>query len=638
MSRVTVVALVIVTLLTGVLSADEPVVVRERVRQRAAEVSFDFKEGAFSQVIDYIAKQSGRNIIIEGEITDTVTLRLVGVTWRRALDTVCQQVGAVIEEEGNEILRISKPETINFELEDAPLSKVVGTIAKMAEATVIIGPNVKGVVTAQFYDVPWTQALDYIVRTSGFVVLKEGKIFRIMDPATLEAQLVTRVFQLRYIQPPEDYTPRLDSKFAPFKERKIAGIEGVGEQMGLPTGIQAARGRRAASRAASSGGGGASEFPLLNAIQRVASRKGRVDYVDSTNSLIVTDTEPNVKAIAELIETMDCEPLQCFVDIKFISTDVTQRDRRGVDWTHGFTFSSTYGSMASKLPFNLNNGGFEDYLGVTTNGPSAADIAAGIADLTDRTGPFTFGLLDFRAMSQTIDWFANDENSELKQSPKLIVLDNHQATIFVGETIRFAETDSASNQSGGVEVGIREAANSPVDTGFQLLFRPHIIASEDKVILTIIPKAETLSGTGETIAGFDDFTNGVATIQLPRVQSSTLVTKLILRNGQTAVLGGMIEEIESDTERKLPLLGNIPIIGWAFKWKSKLKSRNNLLVFITVYIVRSDSDIREIYTVYGGKYGGKNYKQMQEEAASGWHKTKEGGYKGQHGGVATGDM
>ncbi|HUW59130.1 MAG TPA: hypothetical protein VMZ92_21010, partial [Planctomycetota bacterium] len=167
---------------------------------------------------------------------------------------------------------------------------------------------------------------------------------------------------------------------------------------------------------------------------------------------------------------------------------------------------------------------------------------------------------------------------------------------------------------------------------------PHIVGAEDKVILTVIPKAETLSGTGETIAGFDDFTNGVASIQLPRVQSSTLVTKLILQNGQTAVLGGMIEEIESENERKLPLLGDIPIIGWAFKWKSKLKGRNNLLVFITVYIVRSGSDVRDIYTVYGGKYGGKTYQQMEEEAAKGWNKAKEGGYKGQHGGIATGDM
>ncbi|HUU43010.1 MAG TPA: type II and III secretion system protein, partial [Planctomycetota bacterium] len=285
--------------------------------------------------------------------------------------------------------------------------------------------------------------------------------------------------------------------------------------------------------------------------------------------------------------------------------------------------------------FNLGKGGWEDSASVRRDGPTAQDIADGISDFTDRTGPFTFGIIDFRQMSTTLEMFQQDEGSELKQSPQLLVLDHEQATIFVGETIRFAETDSASNQSGGVEVGIREAAASPVDTGFQLLIRPHIVPGEDKVILTVIPKAESLSGTGETIPGFDDFTNGVATIQLPRVQSSTLVTKLILGDGQTAVLGGMIEESESDSERKVPILGDIPILGWAFRWKSKLKARNNLMIFLTIRIVRNGSDVKDIYTVYGGKYGGKAYKAMQAEAMSKWNRTKGSGYEAKE--TATGD-
>ncbi|KPL02120.1 MAG: hypothetical protein AMK75_03280 [Planctomycetes bacterium SM23_65] len=268
MSRFTWVLCTIVTLLAAQVYADEPVVVRERVRPRAVDVSFDFKSANFTDVVEHIAKRSGRNIIIEGEIDETVTLRLVGVKWRRALEAVCEQVGAVIEEEADDIIRISKPETINFEVEDAPLGKVIGMIAKMVEASVIIGPNVKGVVTAQFYDAAWTRALDYVVRTSGFVVLKEGK-----------------------------YTPKLDSKFAPFKERKIAGIAGVGEEMGAAGVVPIAGQGRRPTRASAVPGGAAGEFPLLNAIQRVASKKGRVDYVGATNSLIVTDTEPNVKGV-----------------------------------------------------------------------------------------------------------------------------------------------------------------------------------------------------------------------------------------------------------------------------------------------------------------------------------------------------
>ena len=202
---------------------------------------------------------------------------------------------------------------------------------------------------------------------------------------------------------------------------------------------------------------------------------------------------------------------------------------------------------------------------------------------------------------------------------------NEEIRILV-ETIRFAETLAASNQSGGLEQGIQEAGTSPIDTGFQLLVRCHVVPGENKIILTVIPKAESLSGTGATIAGFDDFTNGTATIQLPRVQSSTLVTKLMLEDGQTAVLGGMIQESNSTLIRKLPLLGDIPILGWAFKYKSTLKTKSNLLVFITVRIVRGSSDVTDIYTVYGEKHGGQTYKTMNDENARKWNKTKEGSY------------
>ena len=627
MSRSGLISCVVLMLVTGVVCADETFTVRERVKTESAEISFNFKEVEFSEVVNYIARMSGRNIIVDGEIKETVTLRLVGVKWKRALEMACQQVNAVMEEEGEDVIRITQPQVITFytKSEGSELSKVVTTIAKMVDATVIIGPNVQKVVKAQFYEIPWTKALEHLVATSGYVLLKEGKVYRIMDPTTLELQLVTRVFPLRYIQPPEKYTADMTSKFVKKRSDEDAlGVTGVGEVLGVG-GVVAPTSGRSSRGAKASGASGGSGFPLLNAIQRVLSKKGRAEYVPSTNSLVVNDTELNVKEVEKLIAQMDKEPYMVFVDVKFISTDMVDRYRMGVDWSNGVNVSSSYGSVVSDLPFNF--GKWVDSVSVTGNGPSATDITSGVSDFTDRTGAFTFGLLDFRQMTTTLEMFKQDEGSEMKQSPQLLVLDHEQATIFVGETIRFAETDSASNQSGGVEVGIREATNSPVDTGFQLLIRPHVVPGENKVILTVIPKAETLSGTGETIQGFDDFTNGVASIQLPRVQSSTLVTKLILEDRQTAVLGGMIEEGESRTQRKVPILGDIPILGWAFRWESKLKTRNNLLIFLTVRIVRSSREVKDIYTVYGSKYGGKNYEAMRAEAASRWNKTKESGYK-----------
>ena len=187
----------------GSVRADEQFMVRERINRPAAKVSLDVKDANVTEVIGYIGEKSGRNILVDEGITDTVTLRLVDVPWRRALDLIVQQFRGVIEEDGPDIIRITKPEVINTVFTNAPLLNVIDSIAKLVQASVIIGPQVNGTVNAQLYDVPWTSALNYVVKTNGYVMLKDHSILQIVDPQTLETQLVTRVFQLRYLPPPD---------------------------------------------------------------------------------------------------------------------------------------------------------------------------------------------------------------------------------------------------------------------------------------------------------------------------------------------------------------------------------------------------------------------------------------------------
>lgn len=610
--------------------AEESFVAREEVGRISTNVSFDVKDAKVEDVIGYVAKQTGHNIVVVGDIPDRVTLRLVDVAWRRALDLVVQQFGGVVEEDGPDIIRVSKPPTVSFELEEAPLKKVITIISKLAQASVVTGPTVTGTVTAQFYDVPWTTAMNQVVRTNGYVILKEGKVLQVVDPRTLETQLVTRVFQLRYLQPPDLYVAKIETEFADrtaAAATPVAGVAGTGEVLGAPVPLVGQSMQRGGS-ARSANAGAESTFKLLEALRRVASQKGRIDYVDTANAIIVTDTEPNVRAIAELLETIDTEPLQAFIDVHFVTTDMTNRFRYGIDWANGFNVSNSMGGVMTRLPFNLGSDAWPRAISVTGAGVTTADIASGIADSPDgRSGPFTFGILDFSQMTQTLEFFASDAGSEIKQAPKILVLDNHIATIFVGDTIRFAETDSASNQAGGVQVGIREASSSPVQTGFQLWVQPHIIPSENKIILTVIPEAEVLSGKGQMIEGFDDFTNGQSTIQLPRVRSSTVITKLILQSGQTAVLGGLVNETSSDEVRKVPVLGDIPGLGWLFKWKSDLKVKNNLMIFVTVRIVHNGREMREVYTAYGERYGGRSFQGLRLDEMKSWGARLGGRYE-----------
>src|SRR6187397_18383 len=116
-------------------------------------------------------------------------------------------------------------------------------------------------------------------------------------------------------------------------------------------------------------------------------------------------------------------------------------------------------------------------------------------------------------------------NGEVIQAPKIFAIDGSEATIFVGETIRYAEAKTEQGQAGGLQLSVAEASGSPVEVGFQLLVRPNVIPGTEKMVMEVIPKETSLSGTGVSSfapAGFDVFTVGAGgsagSIALPRTR------------------------------------------------------------------------------------------------------------------------
>ena len=150
-----------------------------------------------------------------------------------------------------------------------------------------------------------------------------------------------------------------------------------------------------------------------------------------------------------------------------------------------------------------------------------------------------------------------------------------------------------ASQQGGLEGTISEASNSPVSTGFQLIVIPHVVPDTRKVMLTLVPTLDTLTGRSTSTPGFDTFSEGVNSIDLPRLSSATIVTQMLLEDGETAVLGGLIEENETETVTKIPLLGDIPLLGYLFKNVETNRTHRNMILFVTGRIVRTKRDARE---------------------------------------------
>lgn len=535
---------------------------------RSSRLTLKLRDRELRDVVNNIKRRAGVNIILDDSIDERVTIDLEDVEWRTALELVAEAASCVVVEAAGNVLKIEKPPRVYFAFENADVTQVIDTIAKISGANIVVAPEVSGTITLRLRNIPWRDALESTAKTLGYVVVEEDRgILRVVPPSNVLEDLVTKTYQLRFVRPKSSYLPFLQSEYVRFNE--------------------------------SGGASSQEEFELIEALRRMLTPDvGTLDYYEGQNQIVVKDTKVVVSEIGKVIERIDLEPGQVFIDVKFVTTTNTDVLDYGISpGENGWTASLSLGQIPTRLPFNLGAGGFDDDI-------IANDLGIGpFADeLLNPTGLTTmpnvvFGALNFQEVQSTLRLLKRDVRSTITQAPKLIALDHQEATIFVGETIRYAQARSEQGQAGGLQLVVEEAPNSPVSTGFQLLVIPHIVPGTDKVIMDIIPKSDALSGTGNSAlapAGFDVFRVGSGTgegsIALPRIASSTIATKVLLRSAQTAVIGGLVTDADTETETKLPILGDIPLIGWLFKNRTTSRSKVVLIVFVTPQIIRSPED------------------------------------------------
>ena len=537
-----------------------------------ADVTLDVVERPLKDVIAFIQEKTETNLVLTSEAEEVpVTVKIKNLPWREALDVVAERAGCQLDERSANLIRVERPPRVSFEFDNADVRQVIKAISDIGAANIVVGPEVAGQVTVSLHDIPWRVALDTIVKTNGYTVVQEDRgILRIVSPASIKEELETRVFRLRFVRPAAPYRPHISTQIS-----KDA-VSAYGDTM---ADIE-------------------SEFLLLKAFRDAVGETGAVQYIKETNSLIATGTTPALDALEKLIARVDIEPAQVFVDVKFISTSNEDFFDIGVNpGDNGLSAQMSLGKMINRLPFSLGRGGFEDWFSPFRD---AAGSRGGPLPIGAGAAPFTFGTLDFSKTQMALNLIKRDSKTRIVQAPKLIALDNQEATIFVGETIRFARTIATSNQSGGLEFSIDEADNSPVQVGFQLLMIPHVIPDKDQIMMTIIPQERSLTGKSAEQPGFDVFTTGAGgstgeqTIALPREQSSTVVTNMKLDNRETAIIGGLLRDQESHEVSKVPFLGDVPVLGYLFRGERTSKTRTNLVIFVTPEIVRDSQQMRAL--------------------------------------------
>jgi type IV pilus assembly protein PilQ len=545
---------------------------------RASRLTLRLKDRDLRDVVASIRKKASVNIIMEPGIESTVSIDLADVHWRQALELVAEQADCVVTELDGGVLKVEKPPRCTFAFENADIGMVIDTIAKISGANIATAPEVKGQISLRLKNIPWRDTLDAAVKTLGFVVVEDRGILRVVPPSKIQQDLVFEAIPLRYVRPSSQYVPFLTSEYVQNRQANIQ------MQQGGP------------------GGQNRLQFTLLESLQRMITPEiGSLDYDDVQNVLLLKDTRPVVDEIKRIVSQIDIEPAQIYLDVRFVTT--TNEDVLDIGISpggNGYTARLGLGQIPTRLPFDLGAGGWDDSIIANDGGtgPFVDPLGNQSADVTIPN--VIYGALDFTQVTATLRLLKKDARSEITQAPKIVALDHQPATIFVGEAVRYAQSRVEQGQAGGLLLALEEGDDSPVNVGFQLLATPHVVPGTDKVILEVIPQRTALTGTGSASAvspaGFDVFSIGSGgqegTIALPRVGSSTIATKLLLRSGQTAVLGGLVSETQTETEIKLPLLGDIPVIGYLFKNRQTQDVKSNLIVFITPNLIRSAEDTK----------------------------------------------
>lgn len=289
----------------------------------------------------------------------------------------------------------------------------------------------------------------------------------------------------------------------------------------------------------------------------------------ASNVLMVSATADDYEILLPLIKGLDMPRREVFVEAAIVEILGERAKDYGVDWESVSSGITDGSGVIGGSTFGL----IDDFL---VTGALPQGLSIGVVDsVKDADGNV------LSSLSALIRLLESDSDINVLSTPNLLVMENASADISVGQEVPFV-TGNQSNTAGNVLQTVERK-----DVGLLLQVEPRILQG-GKLEMDIYNEVSSISQTVIT-----DIEGGLVT------NKRSIKTKVILKNAQTIVLGGLIREEENDTVKKVPFLGSIPIMGSLFRSTEKSKTRTNLMVFIRPVII---DDYSELVSISEDKY------------------------------------
>jgi type IV pilus assembly protein PilQ len=435
-----------------------------------------------------------------------------------------------IEARNKEFMYTGERLSLNFQ--DIEVRAVLQLIADFTELNLVASDTVQGTITLRLQNVPWDQALDLVLKTKGLDKRKVGNVLMVAPAAEIAARERQEIETNRQL---EELSP-LQTEYIRVLYANAADIVGLFEGQGTGEDTSAS----------------------------ILSSRGQVIVDERTNSLLITETVQKIEEVRRLIRLIDIPVRQVLIESRIVVANSDFSRQLGIKWGGGIKNSDTYGGSSSVASGSLNS------VVTARNTETLVFPEALVVDL---------GVQQAGATSFAVDYVNNrfDLNAELSalestgegeviSQPKVITGDKQQATIKSGQQVPYLESSS----SGRTTVKFKDAV-------LKLDVTPNI-TPDDRIIMDLVINQDEVAG----------FINGELNSQIPIIDTTELVTQVLVDNGETIVLGGVFQMQDITQVTKTPYLGDIPYLGRLFRRTTDTKEKTETLIFITPRIL-SDS-------------------------------------------------